>query len=297
MTDKQLQKMEKKLKKIYKKASRDLFNQFNAYMAEVGPIVEGLEYEIQRNKMLGKSTTRAEELLRQKKQEITLQSYRYQQMVQNLTRELSDVNISALAYVDGELPSIYRVNYNQKPDYKLAFNFNLVDEHTIARRIEEGDIKLPKKKIDIPKDMRWNTRQLNSSVLQGILNGESMKKIARRIVPITNRNEVSAIRNARTMVTGAENQGRQDRYKDLGNQGMILHKVWIATGDSRTRHWHRTLDGQEVDINDYFIDGNGNELEYPGDPNAAPETVWNCRCSMRSEVIGYRKADGGISYV
>ena len=57
------------------------------------------------------------------------------------------------------------------------------------------------------------------------------------------------------------------------------------------------MDGQEVDPDDVFVDGNGNKLEYPGDPSADPSTVYNCRCSMKTHIIGFRKADGRIEEI
>ena len=282
--------MESKVKKIYKKASKDLYKQFDDYLKDVGGIIKDLETNIKAMEAIGQDATRQKELLFLRKKELTLQSTRYSQMVERLTRQLAETNQISLAYINNQLPGIYTINYNQKPDGR-GFRFDIVDESTIKRRIVEGDIQLPKKKISIPKDMRWNTKQLNSSVLQGLMAGESMDKIARRILPITNRNQASSIRNARTMVTGAENQGRLDRYGDLESKGLILNKVWIATPDERVREWHLSMDGQEVGIHDMFVDGLGNELECPGDPNAEPETVWNCRCSMNSKIIGFRRGD------
>ena len=63
----------------------------------------------------------------------------------------------------------------------------------------------------------------------------------------------------------------------------------IATEDSRTREWHLVMDGQEVDVDEPFVDGNGNEIMYPAEPDAAPETVYNCRCSMRIHYLGMRE--------
>lgn len=46
--------------------------------------------------------------------------------------------------------------------------------------------------------------------------------------------------------------------------------MWRATLDGRTRHAHRLLDGQMVDIGEKFkVDGY--ELEYPGDPSEVPK--------------------------
>lgn len=57
--------------------------------------------------------------------------------------------------------------------------------------------------------------------------------------------------------------------------------MWRATLDGRTRHAHRLLDGQMVDIGEKFkVDGY--ELEYPGDPSAPGYLVYNCRCTVVS---------------
>lgn len=172
-------------------------------------------------------------------------------------------------------------------------SFNLVDEATVKRLQKDRKIQLPKKKVDIPKDKRWNTKQMNSKLLQGILNGDSIYKISKSLMDVIGNNMVSATRNARTMVTGAENRGRIDSYKNLSDQGVVQKKVWIATPDDRTRESHIDIDGEEVDINETFSNG----LMYPGDPNGDASEVWNCRCSMRDHIVGFRRADGSISYV
>lgn len=168
-------------------------------------------------------------------------------------------------------------------------SFHLVDAKTVERRMKEGDITLPKKKVDVPKDKRWNTKQLNSKLLAGILNGDSIPNIANSLMDVIGNNQAAATRNARTMVTGAENAGRKDSYKALEEQGVIQKKVWIATADDRTRESHLMLDGEEVDIDDPFSNG----LMYPGDPSGEPEEVYNCRCSMRTHIVGIVRQDTG----
>lgn len=236
---------------------------------------------------------------------MTFNDNRYRAMLEDTTQRLADVNKVALDYINDRVPDIYRVNYNYgDPELdslriggaRAAIRFDMVDEHTVKRLIRDGDIKLPYKDLDKIKDARWNTRQLNSALLQGLLLGESMDKIAQRIYPIVGRNEDAAIRNARTMVTGAENAGRLDRYRSLQDEGAVMQKVWLASNDGRTRDWHADMDGQTVDVDAYFVDGLGNELEYPGDPGAPPETVYNCRCTMYSKPIGIKRSDGSIEY-
>ena len=179
-------------------------------------------------------------------------------------------------------------NYNDD-----LVTFSMVDKHTIEKRMKEGDIHAHYRQLDAKKDMRWNTKQLNSKLIAGIQNGDSVDKIAASFIDVIGNNESAAMRNARTMVTQAECGGRQDSYKDLEEQGVVQKKVWIATPDERTRESHIEMDGEEVDIDDNFSNG----LAFPADPSGEPEEVWNCRCSMRTHIIGFKKADGSIAPV
>ena len=112
-----------------------------------------------------------------------------------------------------------------------------------------------------------------------------MDKIAGRLSKVTGMNETAAIRNARTMVTGAENKGRQDSYARATADGIILERTWIATNDSRTRHSHAVLDGETKQIDTPFSNG----LMYPGDPDGEPSEVYNCRCTLIAKVKGFKK--------
>lgn len=174
-----------------------------------------------------------------------------------------------------------------------SITFNMLDKGTINKLIRDGDIILPHKDLDKIKDERWNTKQLTSKLLQGILNGDSIPKIANSFTDVIGNNKTSATRNARTMVTSAQNAGRLDSYKNLESQGVIQKKIWMSTPDDRTRPTHVDIDGEEQDINDQFSNG----CMYPGDGKGPAEEVWNCRCTMRDHIVGFKKADGNISYV
>ena len=135
------------------------------------------------------------------------------------------------------------------------------------------------------KDVRWNVQKVNSEVLQGILSGDSMDKIADRLSSVLGMNETSAIRNARTSVTSAENKGRMDMMEEAEEKGVHVQKKWIATNDDRTRESHAELDGQTVDQDEEFDNG----LQYPGDPNGDPEEVYNCRCTLGYKVVSFAR--------
>lgn len=184
-----------------------------------------------------------------------------------------------------------------KPKYTTPqdqITFSIINEDVLDRLIRDGEITLPQRKLSIPKDEQWNAKQMTSKILQGIQNGDAIPDIASSLMQVIGNNTVSAVRNARTMVTSAENHGRLDSYQNLENQGVVQKKVWIATADDRTRESHLELDGEEVDINDRFSNG----CMFPADESCGdPSEVWNCRCSMRDHIIGFRRADGTISYV
>ena len=171
--------------------------------------------------------------------------------------------------------------------------FDMVDEATVARMQKDGKVNVPEKKISIPKDERWNEQQLGSKLLQGILNGDSIDSIATSLTDVIGNNMASAVRNARTMVTSAECHGRLDSYEALAEKGVLQKKVWIATPDDRVRESHLEMDGEEAEIDEEFSNG----CEFPGDSGGPPEEVWNCRCSIRTHIVGFRHADGSISYV
>lgn len=166
-----------------------------------------------------------------------------------------------------------------KGRYKLfSISWTLYDHDTVERIIRDNPDLLPLPEVNIPLDRRWNKEHVNNAILQGILQGDSIPKIAQRLENILGMDHRAAVRSARTATTAAECAGRLDTYKYAESLGIKLQKQWLATLDDRTRHAHRQLDGQTVDIGKNFeIDGY--ELEYPGDPKAPGYLIYNCRCT------------------
>ena len=59
--------------------------------------------------------------------------------------------------------------------------------------------------------------------------------------------------------------------------GRGLVKKWMAHDDGRTRSTHMQADNQVRRLEDFFDVGDVRML-FPGDPDAPPEEVCNCRC-------------------
>lgn len=291
--------MENHLKKIYSQARRDVGREWYKYMESIKPKADELLKAYEDAKLTGdkdlikKTGKEYGQFLRQQ----TYMNEKYKSMLDTTTTKLANVNEIALSYLNNEMPKVYVTNYNQlSKDMPTGISFDLVDERTVKNLIKDNPKLLPSKKLDIPKDKRWNQKAINAQVLQSIIQGESIPEMAKRLTPIMDRNKTSAIRNARTMTTSAQNKGRLDSYKAAQDNGVVLHKVWMATNSDRTRAWHAALDGVEVDIDEPFENDYGT-IMFPGDPDADPGNVYNCRCTMTTKIIGFKRDDGSIKYI
>ena len=281
-TDKKLEEMEKRLSDIYSRAEKEIQKTADEYFSQFAKQDEA------KRKLLEQGKITEEEYTKWRKGKV-MYGKRFAEMKEQCAKQLLNVNQTALAYVNGELPEVYAINYNaieRAVDGVGGYSFTLVDADTVRNLAVTDTSLLPYKELDPAKDIPWNMKKINAETLQGILQGESMDKIAKRILSVQEMNKTQAIRSARTIVTGAENKGRQDSYARATADGIILQKEWIATNDSRTRHSHAALDGAIVDQDKKFDNG----LMYPGDQSGRPEEVWNCRCTVAAVVKGFKKA-------
>lgn len=281
-TDEKLEEMEKRLSAIYSRAEKEIQQTVDEYFSKFAKQDEA------KRKLLEQGKITEEEYTKWRKGKV-MYGKRFTEMKEQCAKQLLNVNQTALAYINGELPEVYALNYNaleSAVDGIGGYSFTLVDADTVRNLAVTDTSLLPYKEIDPAKDIPWNMKKINAETLQGILQGESMDKIAKRIMNVQEMNKTQAIRSARTIVTGAENKGRQDSYARAEADGIILQKEWIATNDGRTRHSHAMLDGAIVDQDKKFDNG----LMYPGDPNGRPEETWNCRCTVAAVVRGFKKA-------
>ena len=283
-TDLKLEEMEKRLSAIYSRAEKEIQQTADEYFARFAKQDEA------KRKLLEQGKITEDEYTKWRKGKV-MYGKRFTEMKEQCAKQLLNVNQTAVAYINGELPEVYAINYNaleSAVDGVGGYSFTLVDADTVRNLAVTDTSLLPYKEIDPAKDIPWNMKKINAETLQGILQGESMDKIAKRMMNVQEMNKTQAIRSARTIVTGAENKGRQDSYKRAEEDGIVMKREWIATNDSRTRHWHAELDGVEVDIDEPWENEFG-EIMFPGDPSADPANTYNCRCSMRAKVIGFKK--------
>ena len=278
-TDEKIAELERRITEHYKRVFDELSEKAANYFAQFkkrdkeqqealnrGEITE-LQYQLWRLAQMGRGK-------------------RFEAMRDEAAERLTKANQIAAAYIKGEIPDIFAVNrnylaYGLEKEYGNV-GFTIYDEQMVRKLIAEQADFLPAPSINIPKDLWWNKQLITAEMTSGILQGESIGKLADRFQNVTDANRVSAIRNARTFCTAAENAGRYDGYKAADALGIKgIRKQWLATLDGRTRHSHQRLDGQTVGWNEKFESVLGSKMLYPGDKTGAkPGDLYNCRCTM-----------------
>ena len=297
--DRILKRMESEVHQVYRTA-------YSEMQAKADEYLKNFIKEDARLRELLKNGTITPEEYSQWRFSHMMTGRRWYEMTDVLATDMVNSNLIAASIINNHLSEVYAVGFNYglytiEKQALFETSFTLYDRHTVERLIRDKPDLLPQAKINIPKDLRWNKQKINSAVTQGILQGESIPEISRRLTKVTDMNQVSAVRNARTMVTSAENGGRIESYRNAESLGIKTHKTWIATLDGRTRHSHRQLDGETIsDVDGTFSNG----CRYPADPQGDPAEVYNCRCTLISQVvpidlkagIEHNKKLGGMTY-
>lgn len=293
--DKQLHKMEQHLTEIFTTESKELNAKWKEYTDKMKPKLNAA-FDAMNDAVLSGDTdaqTAIGNAYSKMLDNYTLKNKHFKQLINDTAFKLSHVNQIALDYVNEQMASVFTLGYNGlATDSPIkGYSFDLVDEYTVKELAAHNGSLLPHKTVDKYKDVAWNKKAINGQVLQGILQGESIDKIANRLQNVTDMNKASAIRNARTMTTCAENKGRQASYTRASQDGVKMKKIWLSAGnDGRTRATHLQAGADYADgiaVTMKFNIG-ASELLYPGDPAGEPCEVYNCRCTMITHVDGFK---------
>jgi len=278
LTDKELAKLERRIAKLYREAGEELQATIDAYFEQFKKRDEEMKALIG-TVQNGKEWTEAD--YKQWRLNQIGRGERYKAMRDKVAHRVTDANAVAVSYTNDATPGIYSLNrnYSAYTIEQVAGNvgFDLWDEQTVKRlMLEQPDLMPyypPKRALKRGIDLEYGKKQITKSVTSSILQGKSIKHMADDLQKrITTMSRDSAIRTARTAVTGAQNAGRMDSYAAAQKMGIKLKKEWLATLDARTRHSHAMLDGEQVAQDKKFSNG----CRFPGDPQGPPWEIYNC---------------------
>lgn len=290
-TEKELKKLEQRINKIYAEAAKDLQAKWDKYIQSHKEKLDDLYKALVAARRSGnaKAIEEATNAYKTAYRNITFNDRRYKVLVSEMTARMNKANELSLKYINDIIPTIYEINIKALIEDMPEAVFTVLNEEAIKNLITYNikDIPLPKS-FDLRKDVLWNTKMIDDQILQGLLQGENINKIAARLLKVVNNNVVSAMRTARTMVTSVQNQARQDSYFKAADQGIQLEKEWLSCGnDGHTRDAHLELHHVRIPIAESFHNELG-YIMYPGDMDAEDMgNVYNCRCTMRSHFMGF----------
>lgn len=288
-TDKLLEEMERRIAKEYKQAEEEVAKKLDTYLKKY----ETKDKTWQRWVKEGRKTEK--EYKEWKTGQIAI-GERWEAMREVLAEDYHNANQIAKSVINQYMPEVYAINHNYaayeiEHGLSVDTSYTLYDRQTVERLFDDKSElyhspgKHLSEKIAAGLDVRWNRQQIQSVMLQAILQGEAIPAIADRLSKeVGDNNRKAAIRNARTMTTGVENRGRVDSYKRAEDMGIEMGQMWVATLDIRTRHSHRLLDGEVQKVGKKFSNG----CRYPGDPSGAAEEIYNCRCTLIAQLSNYK---------
>lgn len=294
LTDKQLADLEQRIAKLYKEAADELTDTVKSYFEQFAKRDAAMQEKLDAGEI-------TDQQYKQWRLAQIGRGKRYEALRDKVANRYTNANETAVAYVNDATPGIYTLNRNYAA-YKIeqvsdSADFTLWDEQTVRRLVVEQPDLMPyypsQRALQRGIDLKYGKQQITASVTSSILQGKGIGKISDDLQSrMQDMNRTSAIRTARTAVTGAQNAGRLDTYRAAQDMGIKIKKRWLATLDNRTRHAHGMLDGQTVDVDKPFkVDGY--ELMYPGDSSAPGYLVYNCRCTQIAELDGEDTGSGG----
>lgn len=286
-TDEEIARLESELQRQYVEATAEMMDKQARWLRDYEAQKAGFDKDLKAGRITDKQ-------YKAFMREAAMQRQWFTAMIDSLAEGAYQADVRAMDTVNDALPKVYAENANYagyKSETGLGINtsFNLVNEETVRRLVRDNPDLLPEKVVNHYKDTVWNKQKFNSAILQGIVQGESVPDISKRVSSVMGMNYRAAKANARTALTAAENAARLNEMLRLRDLGIAVRKEWIATLDHRTRPTHRRSDNEVQELEERFrVTG----LLYPGDPSTNdPGEVINCRCTMVQNFDGVTRDD------
>lgn len=282
-TERDIERIKKRLAAEYKQAEKELKQIWAKYTKRFA--VQDKE----KAKQVKNGVLSEDDYLKWRAKEVVNNNMLGQQ-VDRMADYIANVDQQSADIVNGKRYGVYANNYNYaryevEKGFNIDTSFSLFDQKTVERLAKDNPKMLPTMKPDKIKGKKWSKRAINNAISQGVLQGKPLPEVAKNLEKVVGMEWNSAVRNARTAMTGAQNAGRVASYMDAEKLGINLQKQWMATLDERTRSSHASLDGESVPVDKKFSNG----LMFPADPEGKPAEVYNCRCTLVADLIDYPK--------
>ena len=277
-TDEHIVLIKKKFEKEYRQAINELEDKARNYFEKHKDEIDDMLDKLDRNEI-------SEEFYQNWFMNRFGSGIWYNQLADELANDMLTINERCCEIANKEIIGTYAENlayetFKIEKELQINTSFTLVKEGTVRQLIKEDRLLLPLMEMNKTKDIAWNIKNVNSQVLQSVLQGEDLFQLRDRFRNIAHMNINVAYSRARTAMTCAENMGSLDSFERAKGLGIKVKKQWLANADDRTRPTHVLLDGETKETDEPFSNG----LMYPGDSSGSLDEVMNCRCDMLSVV-------------
>lgn len=319
-TDRLLAELEKRIHKEYKQAIKEADKKWRDYLSAFDA-----QDKVEAERLAKGEITKAE--YQDWRRRHLAQGKHWEEMRNVMAQDYHNRNLIAAKLADKSMADVYAVNANYgtymiEHSGKFDTGFTLYNHDSAEALLKEEWAINPETGrnsfLPPPKpggkrareleglrttnpDVLWNAKNIQSAMMQGVLSGESMTSLARRLAGVAEMDERQAIRNARTLTTNVQNKGRMDAGDRIKNLGGEMVDEWSAILDGRTRHSHRHMHGERKDHDSEEPFSNG--CRWPGDPAGPAAEVYNCRCRVKlwakgfeGETIKHSDAMGDMSF-
>lgn len=283
-TDEKIAELEARIVKLYEEAYDEVYEKYVSFSRRFEKDDKKYSQELEDGKI---TYATYRDWLRGQ----VFQRERWKKQLADLAATLTRVNKIAMDIVNDAAPGVFAMNANWAEfeiEYagKVDMGFGLYDEYTVKGLLRDEPDLLPPMKVETEIDKAWNAKTITRQVELGIVMGEGIMQIAKRLQKATGMCEEWAKTNARTAMTAAQSLGRLEAYKAAEELGVELEKQWTSAHDGHVRDAHKLLDLQHVPRNEPFESILG-PIMYPGDRNANPRNVYRCRCTLKSYDVKY----------
>ena len=211
---------------------------------------------------------------------------RFDSLLKQIMLNINLTNEIAVKMINDDMIGVYWFNYAYlgytiENELNARIGFQVFNQNVIKKILQDNLNPFTLLAIDNLKDKSNVYMQLKRELGAGLLQGESIFYLSKRIEKVLNVSHNSSVTMAITETTRIQNSARMDSFEFAETKGIKVKKEWISTIDKRTRKSHRRLMGEVRELDQKFSNG----LMYPGDPNGKAEEVIKCRCTMVSKLV------------
>lgn len=285
ISTRQLNRLRRRILRVYGTARREMQEQLTEFLTKYKQLDERKRAQLDAGEI-------TEDDYRIWLQNQVFQSDLMRQKLDGITQTCTTAQETAYKLARDEQYNIFSFGanwafYELEQAAGVTFGLTLYNTEAVKLLLKENPRMVPNKRIKSESNRTYDARVFNRYVMQGIVQGKSVHDIAVQAVQGMADTEVHwAMNNAITALTGAQNAGTMQQLRNAQALGIEVQKRWNSTLDYRTREMHRLLDQETADLDEPFK-VQGYEIQYPGDPNAAPEMVYHCRCKVTGALVKY----------